>query len=303
MNNAMSLARGAGRLSAAALLALGLWMAAPAVSAEEQGPLDPRAVEKLQRMSDVLAKTRSLSLKAESLYDQVESSGVKIKRAVSQEVVLRRPDSLYFRSVRDDGKVREGRYDGKALTIVPERGGAYARIDVPGTVDTMLDLIQADYQVNVPIADLLYDGPYGRVKDHLLSGVYLGERTVGGEVLDQLSFETTGHDWQLWLERGDRPLPRRLVVTFVNAPGEPEYLTVIKDWKLDPALEGETFRFAPPPTGDGSRFPRFPRSAVREVPEGDQGTRTTSTIDGAAERTADEIAAQLRVAAQKQGWI
>ncbi len=258
MNNAMSLARGARRLTAGALLALGLWMAAPAVSAEEQGPLDPRAVEKLQRMSDALAKTRSLSLKAESLYDQVESSGVKIKRAVSQEVVLRRPDSLYFRSVRDDGKVREGRYDGKALTIVPEGGGTYARVEVQGTVDTMLDLIQADYQVNVPVADLLYDDLYGRVKDSLLSGVDLGERTIGGEVLDHLSFETTGVDWQLWLERGDRPLPRRLVVTFVNAPGEPEYLTVIKEWKLDPTIEGEMFRFDPPADWRRIELPKVP---------------------------------------------
>ena len=258
MTKAMSLARRAGRSSAAALLALGLWMAAATVSAQEPGPIDPRAVEKLQRMSEVLAEARSLSLKAESLYDQVESSGVKIKRAVSQEVVLRRPDSLYFRSVRDDGKVREGRYDGKALTIVPQGGGAYARIDVPGTVDTMLDLIQADYQVNVPIADLLYGDLHGRVKDHLLSGVYLGERTVGGEVLDHLSFETTGVDWQLWLERGDRPLPRRLVVTFVNAPGEPEHLTVIKEWELDPALEGEMFSFDPPADWRRIEIPKVP---------------------------------------------
>ena len=258
MMKAMLLARRAGRSSSAALLALGLWMAAPAVSAEEQGPLDPRAVEKLQRMSDVLAKTRSLSLKAESLYDQVESSGVKIKRAVSHEIVLRRPDSLYFRSVRDDGKVREGRYDGKALTVVPEGGGAYARIEVPGTVDTMLDLVQADYQVTVPVADLLYADLYGRVKDNLLSGVYLGERTIGGEVLDHLSFETTGVDWQLWLERGDRPLPRRLVVTFVNAPGEPEYLTVIKELKLDRTIEGEMFRFDPPAGWRRIELPKVP---------------------------------------------
>ena len=89
MNNAMSLARGARRLTARALLALGLWMAATTVSAEERGPIDPRAVEKLQRMSEVLAEARSLSLKAESLHDQVESSGVKIKRAVSQETAKR----------------------------------------------------------------------------------------------------------------------------------------------------------------------------------------------------------------------
>jgi hypothetical protein len=258
MTKAMSPARGAGRSSAAALLALGLWMAAATVSAEEGGPIDPRAAEKLQRMSAVLAKARNLSLTAESLYDQVESSGVKIKRAVSQEIVLQRPDSLYFRSVRDDGKVREGRYDGRALTIVPEGGGAYARIDVPGTVDTMLDLIQADYQVNVPVADLLYGDLYGRVKDHLLSGVDLGERTVGGEVLDHLSFETTGVDWQLWLEQGDRPLPRRLVVTFVNVSGEPEYLTVIKEWKLDPTVQGEMFRFDPPADWRRIEIPKAP---------------------------------------------
>ena len=260
MTKAMSPARGAGTSSApAALLALGLWTVAATASAGESARIEPRAAERLQRMSDVLAKAGSLSLKAESLYDQVEEgSGVKVKRAVTQEVVLRRPDGLYFRSVRDDGKVREGRYDGKALTIVPEGGGAYARIDVPGTVDAMLDLVQAEYQVNLPITDLLYDDLYGRVKDHLLSGVHLGERTVGGEVLDHLSFETTGVDWQLWLERGDRPLPRRLVVTFVNAPGQPEYLTVITDWKLDPAVEEATFRLDPPADWRWIELPKLP---------------------------------------------
>ena len=65
-------------------------------------------------------------------------------------------------------------------------------------------------------------------------------------MLDHLSFETTGADWQLWLERGDRPLPRRLIVTFVNAPGEPEYLTVITGWELDQSLDGALFQFDPP---------------------------------------------------------
>jgi hypothetical protein len=40
--------------------------------------MDPRAVEKLQRMSEVLAKAQTLSVEAESLYDQVELSIMKI---------------------------------------------------------------------------------------------------------------------------------------------------------------------------------------------------------------------------------
>jgi hypothetical protein len=248
----------AGRACASTLLALQLWAAGAAATAEEGAHMDPRAVERLRSMSDALAKARTLSFEAETLYDQVELSGVRIKRAVSHEVVLRRPDSLYFESRRDDGKVRDGRYDGKALTIVPEGGGSYARIEAPGTIDTMLDVIQADYQVQLPVVDLLYDDLYGKLKDHLLSGVYLGERTIGGEVLDHLSFETTGADVQLWLERGDRPLPRRMVVTLVNAPNQPEYFTVIRRWQVDGEVDGGLFRFEPPADWRRIQIPKLP---------------------------------------------
>lgn len=247
MTKLLSPLRSAWGMGLAGLLALGLGAALTTAHADE-ALLDPRAVERLERMSEVLGKAQALSLKARSLYDQVELSGVKIKRAVTQEIALKRPDRLYFRTSRDDGKVREGRYDGKALTIIPEGGGAYARIEAPGGIDAMLDLIQADYQVNVPVADLLYGDLYGRVKDFLISGVHLGTRTVDGETLDHLSFETTGADWQLWLEQGDRPLPRRVVVTFVNSPGGPEYLTVISDWKLDQD-PGQVLSPVEPPAG------------------------------------------------------
>lgn len=258
MTKLQSPASAIGRTFAVVLLALGMWPVGTAAPSAQSAPMDPRAVEKLQRMSDVLGAAQTLSFEAESLYDQVEMSGVKIKRAVSHEVVLQRPDSLYFRSVRDNGEVREGRYDGKALTIVPEEGGAYARIDVPGNVDAMVDHVQAEYQVYIPVAHLLYADLYGKVKDHLLSGVYLGERTIDGEVLDHLSFETTGADWQLWLEQGDRPLPRRLAVTYVRAPGEPEYLTVIEEWKLDPDLEEGLFRFDIPADWRRVEVPKLP---------------------------------------------
>ena len=51
--------------------------------------MDPRAVEKLQRMSEVLAKAQTLSVEAESLYDQVELSIMKIERNVTHEIVLK----------------------------------------------------------------------------------------------------------------------------------------------------------------------------------------------------------------------
>jgi hypothetical protein len=49
----------AGRTFAAVLLTLGLWTAAAPAPAAEGGPMDPRAVEKLQRMSEVLTKAQT----------------------------------------------------------------------------------------------------------------------------------------------------------------------------------------------------------------------------------------------------
>ena len=48
------------KASAALLLLLAVWMAGATAQAEESGPLDPRAVERLQRMSEILAKARTL---------------------------------------------------------------------------------------------------------------------------------------------------------------------------------------------------------------------------------------------------
>jgi hypothetical protein len=46
-------------------------------------------VRKLQRMSEVPTKVQTLSLEAESLYDQVELSIMKIERNVTHEIVLK----------------------------------------------------------------------------------------------------------------------------------------------------------------------------------------------------------------------
>lgn len=64
---------------------------------------------------------------------------------------------------------------------------------------------------------------------------------------DHLPFETTGADWQLRVERGTRPLPRRMAVTLVNAPGQPEHLAVPDDRELGRELDEALFRFTPPP--------------------------------------------------------
>ena len=58
--------------------------------------------------------------------------------------------------------------------------------------------------------------------------------------------------------RATGPCRGRVVVTFVNAPGEPEYLTVIKEWKLDQDVDASQFQFEVPADWRRIDVPKVP---------------------------------------------
>jgi hypothetical protein len=218
----------------------------PALGRADEAVIDPKSTEALRRMSTLLTEAKTLRFRADSYYDLVDEAGIKIKRFVTQEVALRRPDRLYFKSVRDDGAVSEAWYDGATLTIAPQGKAVYARIEAPDTIDGMLDFVQDNYQITVPIVDLLYSDLYARIEEHLLSGLHLGTRHQNGATVDHLSFESTGGDWQIWIDVDGKPLPRMLVIDFVPIPGQPERLSILHDWSLDAAVDETMFHFSPP---------------------------------------------------------
>lgn len=241
----MALLTAIGRLLPVCLVMCGVSIAAIGVSADEE-LIDPKASNLFKQMSDALGQAQSLQFKAYALYDDFEKSGVKYKRGLVQEVTLRRPDRLHFRTTTDEGIVREGWYDGKTLTVAEPNRKVYGQIEAPASLDELLDFVQDTYNIQVPTVDLLYSDLFGRMKEHLLSAVYVGERRVDTALLDHLSLEATPADVQLWLEKGDVPVPRRMVINLVSVDGEPEYLVLFRDWFLGHFVNDGEFRFAPP---------------------------------------------------------
>jgi hypothetical protein len=63
---------------------------------------------------------------------------------------------------------------------------------------------------------------------------------------DHLAFRNAEVDWQIWIQQGDRPVPRKLVVTSKRMPGSPQFVTVLSDWQTAPAITDTTFSFVPP---------------------------------------------------------
>ena len=52
-------------------------------------------------------------------------------------------------------------------------------------------------------------------------------------------------DFQIWIAQGDAPLPRRVIITYKNADGEPQFRALLSDWSLAAADAGR-FAFTPP---------------------------------------------------------
>ena len=65
-------------------------------------------------------------------------------------------------------------------------------------------------------------------------------------------------DWQIWIEDGPRPVPRKLLITYKEEPGSPQYVARLSDWDFQPCLSDHYFRFQPPKGSDEIEFLAIP---------------------------------------------
>jgi hypothetical protein len=63
---------------------------------------------------------------------------------------------------------------------------------------------------------------------------------------DHLAFRGESVDWQVWIDRGENPLIRKIVITYKELPGEPQISARLDDWDIQPQLADAIFQFTPP---------------------------------------------------------
>jgi hypothetical protein len=75
---------------------------------------------------------------------------------------------------------------------------------------------------------------------------HIGRSVIDGVECEHLAFRNFDTDWQLWVEVGERPIPRKLVITSKTMSNAPQYTLRIKDWKTGVKPAQDAFAFAPP---------------------------------------------------------
>lgn len=199
----------------------------------------------LKAMSEYTAAQKFISATFDSDIEVVTPELEKIQFTSSGKLQLARPDKLRISRTGGYADV-ELVYDGKTVSIYGNNAKAYAQADLAGTIDQLVDLIQSKSGAAMPGTDLLLSNAYDELMSNVILARHIGQGVVDGVECEHLAFRGVDTDWQIWIESGARPVPRKYVITSKTVAGAPQYTLRIKDWKTDAAADADTFVFKPP---------------------------------------------------------
>jgi hypothetical protein len=199
----------------------------------------------LKSMTDYLGSQKSLSASFDSDIEIITPELQKIQFTSSGQMKLSRPDKLRVRRTGGYADV-ELVYDGKTISVYGNNAKSYVQADLPGTVDQMIDAIQARSGVSLPGTDLLFSDAFDVMMASVLDGAHIGMGVVDGVECEHLAFRGPDTDWQIWIETGAKPMPRKYVITSKTLAGAPQYTLRLRDWKTDAFTDADTFVFKPP---------------------------------------------------------
>ncbi len=222
-------------LSVAALvagLALGPLSAAKA---------DDEAKTMVKAMSDYLAAQKVIAFDYDTNLEVVSTEDQKVGLASSGKFTISRPDKVH--ATRHGGFANlELMFDGKLLTLLGKNMNAYVQVEVPGSIDHLIDELRNTYHRPVPGADLLLSNFYDELMPLVTDVKDLGTGVIGGVECNHLAFRTKEVDWQIWIADGDRPYPCRYVITSLT-PAQPQYTLDIRGWKTGTEVAPDDFSF------------------------------------------------------------
>jgi hypothetical protein len=232
-----------------AALVLSFCILAPAWSAEgpkkaEAPDIEPKAGEVLRQMCDYLKNLQQFSVQAEITEDVRLTSGQRIQYGRRVEASVRRPDRFRAESVGDTDN-RQLVYDGKTITILDRSKNFYTTITAPPELDAALEHAVQAFNLRAPLADLIYTKAYENLTAGVLSGFYVGLSQIQGVPCHHLAFKQKDIDWQIWIENGPTPVPRKFLITDKTAQGL-QFTALFTKWNTSPQFAEGLFTFVAP---------------------------------------------------------
>jgi hypothetical protein len=220
--------------------------------------IDLSALAELDRMGTYLRTLKAFQLRADVVTEDVRTDGQKVQTLRSVDLIARPPNRL-FADITNDRQRRLFFYDGVHFTLFAPRTTFYATVDAPPTIERLVDQLEDKYDIEVPLVDLFRWGTPESDVDALTSAIDLGPSEINGVTCEQYAFRQEGMDWQLWIQRGQYPLPCRIVITTLSDVARPQH-TATYSWNLAPSIDDATFVFRKPADAKQIPLAELPRA-------------------------------------------
>jgi hypothetical protein len=216
------------------------------VSASSEAKAIERKVEEvLREMADVLTGSSDFAFRAEASIDEFHETGLKIQTSARRTIAVRRPDRAASNVDGDQGS-RSAWYNGETISVLDKRHNTYSVLQAPDSLDAALDFLAEEYDIVLPLADFVRNDVYESLSSAADFGVYVGLHEVDGVLCHHLALANDFLEWQIWVDAGNEPLPRKMVINYKDEPGEPQFTARFLSWNLSAELPDDLFRFTPP---------------------------------------------------------
>jgi hypothetical protein len=208
--------------------------------------IEPKAMEALQKMGGFLRTLKTFEVSFKVSKDEVLDSGQKVMVDGTSELTVQTPNRFHFSTKIDEAhRDLQFFYDGKTFTIYGNTNKFYASVPAPATIHELLDVAKERYDIDLPFRDLFSWGTDKADVAAIQSAIYIGPAKINNVLCDHYAFRNVDVDWQIWIQQGETPLPRKLVITTMQEEGNPQYVSNM-NWNLSPKINNKLFTFVPP---------------------------------------------------------
>jgi hypothetical protein len=215
-----------------------------AADAKQAPEIDPDAMDALNKMGTYLRSLKAFQVDSESSNDDVLDDGEIITDTRSSTLLAVSPNLLRAELKGDDRNTFLF-YDGKNFTVYGKLLNYYATVPAPPTTAKLIDQIYNEYGIEIPLVDLFKWGNDEAAIKKITAAIDVGPSSVGGITCEHYAFRQEGLDWQIWIQLGDFPLPKKFVIRTLTDDARPQHTSTLT-WNLTPSYNDATFTFDPP---------------------------------------------------------
>ena len=228
---------------------------APAETAPQQ-----QARTILMGMCDYLASQDKFTLSLHAGYDVVQDSGQKIEFRQVGKASIDRPKQMLVTSETSSGLKQRVIIDGTTITVADDGNKLYSQIAHDGLLDDTIKYFVQGLKMRLPLAPIFMQQLPAEMKRRVLQIDYVEFDNTLAVPTHHLAMQMASTDLQIWITDGDKPVPMRVVLTYKEEPGAPQFWADFSDWNFAPQYDPATFTFVP--SKDARKIPFVSKASV-----------------------------------------